>query len=351
MHAQDTPHPLKTEYRGRDWTRIQERWRGKPNAAVGGTAAVATAPRLGSSTHFDTYREATRAFPAPCYLATLKGFGQNGAELILRTTHEQPRDPTGPKKTKPPRHPKGTPRTEADQFHVEKSAWRARAQIRTWLRMMATPDRDYRMLTGTKRGGIETLDDCWQAVAAFRRQVERHYPGTVMIAVPELHLGGQANHGKFHVHMIAVFPPMAPGKVPAYSVFHRMWYKALGGTGAEKGTATPGNLDFAPTHAKDGTRYTPCQAARYLSKYVTKCTMVGNVGQKRFTTTHGAPDPVKRYWWEPIDTNHAATRSRAVQLLRYWFPGDTHMILSKTFHSGGDTYHVFSAEPVPKLTG
>jgi hypothetical protein len=212
---------------------------------------------------------------------------------------------------------------------------------------MCTPDKDYRMLTGTKRGGLPDLESCWAAVAAFRRQVERYYPGVAMLAVPELHLGGGLNHGTFHVHMIAVFQPK---QRPMYAIFHRLWNRALGGTGAEKGTDTPGNLDFAKTHAGDGSRFTACQAARYISKYVTKCTMVGNVGQKRFTTTHGAPDPVKRYWWEPIDNNHAATRSRAVQLLRQWFPGDTYSILSKTFHSGGDTYHVFSAEPCPRVT-
>jgi hypothetical protein len=145
--------------------------------------------------------------------------------------------------------------------------------------------------------------------------------------------------------MVAVFQP---GQRPIYGVFHRLWYRALGGVGDERGAATPGNLDFARTRAGDGTRYTACQAARYIAKYVTKCTFSGNVGQKRFTTTHGAPDPVKRYWWEPIDANHSRTRSRAVQLLRQWFPADGYVILHKTFHDGGDTYHSFSAEPVPK---
>jgi hypothetical protein len=214
--------------------------------------------------------------------------------------------------------------------------------------MMCTPDRDYRLVTLSKRGGLADHKECVQALGKFRKQVDKHYPGVAFVAVPELHLGGGANHGTFHIHCIMVFPPRMR---PVYSVFHRLWAKALGGTGAEKGVDAPGNCDFARTHQKDGTRYTACQAARYLSKYVSKHIFAGNVGQKRFTTTHGAPDPVKRYWWEPIDTNHSATRSRAVQLLRAWFPATDYGVFHKTFSDGGDTYHVFSAEPVPKLTG
>ena len=348
MQLQNTAHPSKTEYRGRDWSRIQERWTGRPKAAGGGSASAPPPPRLGSSTHFDQYKDAVRAYPAPCYLATLKGYGPNGAELIFRTVHEQPRDPTQPRENTPSRLSAGTPRTEADPFLVQKSAWRARSDIRSWVRMMCTPDRDYRLVTLSKRGGLADHKECVQALGKFRKQVDKHYPGVAFVAVPELHLGGGANHGTFHIHCIMVFPPRMR---PVYSVFHRLWAKALGGTGAEKGVDAPGNCDFARTHQKDGTRYTACQAARYLSKYVSKHIFAGNVGQKRFTTTHGAPDPVKRYWWEPIDTNHSATRSRAVQLLRAWFPATDYGVFHKTFSDGGDTYHVFSAEPVPKLTG
>lgn len=345
MHGQDTPHPAKTEYRGADWHRIQQRWQGTASARG---AAAPPPPRLGSSTHFDQYVDLVREYQSPHYLAVLSSYGPNGAELIYRTVHEQPQDPTRKRQSKPPRLAKGTPRLEADPIHVQKSAWRARASIRKWLRMMCTPKTDYRLVTLSKRGGLADYQECWDSIAAFRRQIAKHYPGVSMIAVPELHKGGGANHGRFHVHTIMVFPE---GVKPIYAVFHRLWKKALGGTGAETGPDAPGNVDFAKTHAPDGARYTACQAARYLAKYVSKDVFVGNVGQKRFTTTHGAPDPVKRYWWEPIDANHSRTRSRAVQLLREWFPADRFAILSKTFHDGGDTYHVFSAEPVPKLTG
>lgn len=346
MHGQDTPRPPKTEYRGRDWQRIHERWTAKPKAAAAGGSSARPVPRLGLSTHFAQYTDAIRAYPAPCYLATMTSYGPNGAEVVYRTVHDQPRDPSQKHTRTKPRIEKGTPRTEADPFNVEKSAWRARANIRKWIRMQCTPDTDYRLVTLSKRGGLPSIQACWDAVAAFRRQLAKpnRYPGVKFIAVPELHKGGGDNHLTFHVHCIMVFPA---GVKPIYKVFHRLWYIALGGSGRETGADAPGNCDFANTHAGDGRRYTPCQAARYLAKYVSKDVFTGDVGQKRFTTTHGCPDPVKRYWWEPIDTNHAATRSRTVQLLRQWFPGETHSIMTRTFHSGGDTYHVFSAEPCP----
>lgn len=210
--------------------------------------------------------------------------------------------------------------------------------------MICTTETDYRLCTGTTRGGFGSLADVNAAVAKFRRQVDRYYPGVMILSVPELHHGGGANDGRWHVHMILVFPA---GVRPMYAVFHRLWYRALGGTGGEKGVNTPGNFDFARTHGKDGRRYTACQAARYLAKYVTKDRTAGNVGEKRFTKTHGAPQPVKRYWWQPI-APHDMTRAHVVSSLREFFPGERFMILGRTFDSGGDTFHVFSAEPVPE---
>jgi hypothetical protein len=276
----------------------------------------------------------------------MKGYGANGGKLVLRTVHDQPRE-WAMTERKPHRYPKGTPRTAADPINVRKSAARARAEIEDWVRMMCTPDVDYRLVTLTKRGGMLSYQECWDAVASMRRQVEKHYPGVAFLAVPERHLGDGANHGTYHVHCIMVFPA---GVQPIYSVFHRLWKRALGGTGSETGVDAPGNVDFARTHAKDGTRYTACQAARYLAKYVTKDVFGGNVGGKRYTTTHGAPTAPKRYWWEPIDANHSRTRSRMIQCLREFYPATDYQILHQTFHDGGDTYHVFSAEPCPKLT-
>lgn len=210
--------------------------------------------------------------------------------------------------------------------------------------MTAQPGTDYRLCTATARNGLRDLGECWKAVGKLRRQVEHYYPGVRIIAVPELHHGGGVNDATYHVHMLLVFPE---GVRPMYSVFHRLWYKALGGTGGEKGANTPGNFDFAKTHAKDGRRYTACQASRYMAKYLTKDLWHGNLGQKRFTKTHGAPEPVKRYWWEPIALSHDMTRAHMVSHLRIFFAADTYSILHRTFNDGGDTYHVFSAEPVP----
>jgi hypothetical protein len=210
--------------------------------------------------------------------------------------------------------------------------------------MMAQPGMDYRLGTGTRRGGFENREKAYAAVGRLRRQVEVHYPGVTMVAVPELHHGGGANDGTYHVHMLLVFPE---GVRPVYSVFHRLWYRALGGTGHEKGGDTPGNFDFAKTHAGDGKRYTACQAARYLGKYLTKDLYAGALGEKRFTKSHGAPEPVRRYWWEPIALSHDMTRAHAVSSLRQFFAADQYAILSRTFKDGGDTFHVFSAEPAP----
>jgi hypothetical protein len=349
MQLQDTPHPKNIKAGAAEcgcWQCSRSR-RAGGRGARSAPPAPSASPRLGSSTHFDTYADAVKGYAGPSYLGILKGYGPNGAKLILRTIHERPEygSATGEREEKEEKRKEtGVPRSMVDPVDVEKSAWRARSNLEDWVRMVAQPGMDIRLGTGTARYGIATLADAHAATAKMRRQVERHYPGVRILAVPELHHGGGVNDSTFHVHMLLVFQP---GQKPNFSIFHRLWYKALGGTGKEKGADAPGNFDFARTHGKDGKRYTACQGARYLSKYVTKDLFAGNVGQKRFTTSHGAPEPIKRYWWQPIAKSYNLTRAHAVSLLREFFPADKFMILCRTFNDGGDTFHVFSAEPAP----
>lgn len=347
---QDSTTAPAGKWKGADWYAVQAKWTSQQRTAGRGPGGrrpppPTAAPRLGSTTHFDTYSDAVRSYPGPSLLVVLKKYGPNGAKVIMRTVHERPQVTRGEEEKEEKREQnRGLPRALADTVNLRRAGYRARGQVEDWVRMTATPGTDSRLGTGTKRGGFATLGEVWESVGKFRRQVDRHYPGVKIIAVPELHHGGGANHDTYHVHMLLVFPA---GTRPMYAVFHRLWYRAIGGTGKEKGAAAPGNFDFAKTHAKDGSRYTPCQAARYLSKYVTKDLTHGNVGQKRFTKTHGAPDPVKSYWWEPIALSHSLTRAQVVSYLRNYYSADHYAILSRTFHDGGDTYHVFSAEPVP----
>ena len=353
MHAQDTPAPLKTHYRGADWYRLPRIKGGRP--AAGRRPAPDSDPRPGSSTHFDTYAEAVKAYPGPSHLGILKNYGFNGAKLVLRTVHEAPRrlrceadlastsegvcEKRGGEAKQEP-----VSRLMADPVNVIRSAWRARSKLEDWVRMSCTPGTDYRLCSGTKRGGLKRAADALHVVERFRRLLAVYYPGVMAAAIPELHHGGGVNDGTYHVHFMLVFQY---GQRPVYAVFHRLWYRALGGSGKEKGADAPGNFDFAKTHARDGKRYTACQGARYMSKYLTKDLFSGDVGQKRFTTSHGAAEPVRKYWWAPIALSHDMTRAHAVSLLRRWFPAEEFMILSRTFNDGGDTYHVFSVEPVP----
>ena len=347
MFAQDTPHPPKVEYRGADWGRITRRWTA-PEGRLGprrGPPGLPAGPRLGSSAHFDTYREAVREYTEPAYLWTLKRYGANGGKLVMRSVHERP-ELNQPGGTDTPPKDTGMPRIISEPYSVKKSAWRARSNIADWIRMTCTPDTDYRLVTLTKRGGMASLDEVWECVGKFRRQVDAHYAGVKTIAVPEIHHGNGQNRDTFHVHCVMVFHV---GVKPLYKVFHRLWYIALGGTGREMKGDAPGNCDFARTHGSDGRRFTACQAARYISKYVTKDVFVGNVGQKRFTVSHGAATPATSYGWQPVSTSQSYTRAHAVSLLRRYFPADTFTIYSNTFHDGGDTYHTFSAEPLGEM--
>jgi hypothetical protein len=79
-----------------------------------------------------------------------------------------------------------------------------------------------------------------------------------------------------------------------------LWYRALGGTGKERGAETPGNWQFS-----DRVYKTPGEAARYLMKYMMKGYEGRKWGERRYSTTHGCPEVKRRYWWEPLSVGGA----------------------------------------------
>lgn len=148
------------------------------------------------------------------------------------------------------------PRSDAERRAANGARSRATVRRRAW---GLNADR---LVTLTKRGGFSTRVECWEALQRWRRLCRSFSWWKDYIAVLELHTGGGPNDGKFHIHLgLRGFAPIG--------LALRMWYRALGGTGHESGSATPGGIDLGTK--RDRNRPQPRgRIAWYLAKYVAK---------------------------------------------------------------------------------
>lgn len=129
-----------------------------------------------------------------------------------------------------------------------------------------------RMITLTKRGKFESLDDAWSAFARFNRVCSKFYgPKWAYVCVPEMHADGT-----FHLHL-AVRGRYWVG------LLRKFWFKALGGVGNERGEDTPGNIHISePRHRGRGGRR---RIAGYMAKYLGKDLSQGFSGRRAFATS------------------------------------------------------------------
>ncbi len=135
---------------------------------------------------------------------------------------------------------------------------RARATVR---RRAWGLDAD-RLVTLTRRGGFASRDECWAALQRWRRLCKPFSWWKSYIAVLELHRGGGVNDGTYHIHLgLRGFAPMG--------IALRLWYRALGGTGNEQGSESPGGIDLGEGRNR-GRAQPRGGIAWYLAKYVAK---------------------------------------------------------------------------------
>lgn len=141
------------------------------------------------------------------------------------------------------------------------------------------------MLTLTKRGKFQNLDELWLAFKYFNRYMTKFYGDAWRyVAVPELHSDGVT----YHIH-VAVKGFYWAGLV------RKFWQKALGGKGNERGESSVGNIDlkeFRRVRGAKGVR----RVAGYIAKYVGKGLNARNRGRRLFTSSRGlTPHRVQRW--------------------------------------------------------
>jgi len=174
--------------------------------------------------------------------------------------------------------------TRADGARSESSLRRSRALVLHRMRCLAP----HSLWTFTRRGKFASLDELWRAWSLFRWSARRRLGDQwQFVAVPELHADGQT----WHLHV-------AFNRWCDVVTLRRLWYRALGGSGDERGSETPGNVDVKSFGRGSAS---PKRLARYLSKYVGKGFERSSANRRIFASSIGLhPARVER-WFHAFD--------------------------------------------------
>jgi len=161
------------------------------------------------------------------------------------------------------------------------SVRRARQRARTRVRHLAKNLGVSHLLTLSTRQRANTREEMLGYWGRFLRLYERvSGKRLAFISVLERH---PTNPEHLHIH----------AAVTSYlhvKTLRRLWYLALGGTGGERGAATPGGVHMRQFRGESGRRAS--RIARYIAKYMTKDT-AEEFNKKRYSCSRGASDGVE----------------------------------------------------------
>lgn len=114
-------------------------------------------------------------------------------------------------------------------------------------------------------------------------------------------------NGGWHIHVcLAGFKPI--------NAMRRMWYRALGGTGDERSTDTPGSVNVRTRQRGSGST-DPRSIANYLAKYLGKDGENAPSGKKAFMPSRGLDRGTVRRFAVPHSLGASGGTARIRQLL------------------------------------
>lgn len=169
-------------------------------------------------------------------------------------------------------------RSDIDEMHRLRSAYRAKKEMRHKVMMMGAD----RMLTLTTRENISDRDKFLKCLDRFRRRCARQWPGFQTVIVLELQ-----ERGAYHAHL-------ALNKFYNVNLLRYFWREAICGNGNASGNDSPGNIDM--TSPGKG-NYNRSKIAHYLSKYMGKEELDLPAGSKRYMTWGKIPAPKKHVFY------------------------------------------------------
>lgn len=229
------------------------------------------ATNLESSTHLHQ--------PLPGYSVTLLDFGDGIVEARACVTQRK----------HAPKSPKLSEEDRAERqaaTDAERREWSRRRAARS-LRYRCLALKADRMFTFTKRGKFDSVEELHSAWERFHRLLKK-FPNVRMpfVAVPELHKDKATWH--LHVAVRGFFD---------VSFVRRLWFRALGGRGDERGDDTPGNVHVKYYHQK---RKAALVTAAYMSKYLGKGFGETQGSRKSYWCSRGLHPVSLQKFWEPL---------------------------------------------------
>lgn len=181
------------------------------------------------------------------------------------------------------------PLTEAEQAQKDDSnhrraVRRAKQSIR-WLCKAMNADR---LFTLTYRENVEDREQVRIQFQKFLRLVRKQIPDWQYVAVLE-----KQDRGAFHIHC-------AVRGFQRISFLRKCWYMALGGSGSETGSETPGQVDITSPQKRWGTgvkEWKTEKLAGYITKYLQKTFDESSAEKRRYWSAKDIKPPVVRRLW------------------------------------------------------
>jgi len=210
-----------------------------------------------------------------------------------------------------------------DEREFDQNANRRRAVRRTkqQVRWMTKEFQADRLFTLTYRGNMSDKEKLKRDFRKFLDYVRKGWGGLEgipdwrYVAVPEKHHGGGENDGGYHIHC-------AVKGWQKISFLRAAWYKALGGTGKEKGEETPGQVNIESPESKRWGKvakdWKTGKLAAYLTKYISKTFDESEANAKRFYRSRGLALPKKeRFMLAATDLISAIKEMKEIIFFHY----------------------------------
>lgn len=176
-------------------------------------------------------------------------------------------------------------RAEKDAANKFRACRRAKQKIRFLIKQMAGD----RLLTLTYRDNMTDRELLKAHFKDFVRRVRKAIPGWQYVAVME-----KQGRGAYHIHC-------AVSGFQKIKILRRCWYQALGGSGAETGDQTPGQIDVTSPRNKLGIptarEWKSDKLAGYLTKYLEKTFTESDTEKRRYWQSADIHQPEKERIW------------------------------------------------------
>jgi hypothetical protein len=210
------------------------------------------------------------------------------------------------------------PRMEGEElsdFEKQINHGRAVRRAKQGIRFLCKQMQADRLLTLTYRENLEDRERVKEDFKRFLRLLRAEVGDWKYVAVLE-----RQDRGAYHIHC-------AVKGWQKISALRKAWYRALGGTGFERGGDTPGQVDVTSPKQRDarsGRQWRTDRLAGYITKYLEKTFDLTAAEKRRYWSSKGIDKPVvDRAWLCGAELPEQAVASAVSYLKTFYGLGDS----------------------------